>query len=610
MLINREKHRERNTPVRLFILTISSIILSHFLIGIFVKFLPHTKIWPELLIDTVLLSIIVFPIIYFFVFKPLTFRFEEVKKNNEEILKLHLAVESSGEAVFITNRDGFITYINKEFTNLYGFTSDEVIEKCTPRILKSTRMSAEDYVLFWQSILNKQPVRGELVNKTKDGRYLTIESSVNPILNRNNDIIGFIGIQHDISARKHSEMESQILFDISRYATTTATLDEFLELVHISLSTILYAENCFVALYDEITSRFSFPYFIDKRDSKPMPSAMAKSCTAYVFRTNRPLLLTNEIFYRLKEQNEVELVGTSSPSWIGIPLHTPSKVIGVLVLQHYEKENVYSEADLKLLVSIGNQISVSLERKLAEEEILLKNELLQTINSEKDKFFSILAHDLRGPLSAFVSVTQILTENIKSMTKDEIEDISISMNNDASNIFSLLENLLEWSRLKRGIMEFQLVRFNLNEGINSSARVLSGIASVKGINVVINVPENLEIVADNHMFNTIVRNLVSNAVKFSFSGGTIEISGYRNSVNSIEIRISDSGIGMPAELKNRLFKMNENSGRKGTKGEASSGLGLLLCKEFIDKHNGKIWAESEEGSGSIFYFSLPERSDR
>lgn len=96
---------------------------------------------------------------------------------------------------------------------------------------------------------------------------------------------------------------------------------------------------------------------------------MSKSCTACVFRTNKPLILTNNIFNELKDQNEIELVGTHSPSWIGIPLHTPSKVIGVLVLQHYEEENVYSEADVRLLVSIGNQISVSLERKLVEEEI-------------------------------------------------------------------------------------------------------------------------------------------------------------------------------------------------------------------------------------------------
>ncbi len=175
---------------------------------------------------------------------------------------------------------------------------------------------------------------------------------------------------------------------------------------------------------------------------------MDKSCSAYVFRTVKPLLLTQEIFDRLVEQGEVELIGSNSPSWIGIPLQTPSKVIGVLVLQNYEKENVYSENDVNFLISIGSQIAMAIERKKTEEEINLKNEQLQAINAEKDKFFSIIAHDLRGPLSAFVAATQILTEEVQTMEIEEIMDITMSMKTSASNIFNLLENLLEWSRLK------------------------------------------------------------------------------------------------------------------------------------------------------------------
>ena len=237
--------------------------------------------------------------------------------------------------------------------------------------------------------------------------------------------------------------------------------------MHHSLGKVVYAENCFVALHNQKTGLFSFPYFVDKFDTAPMPTAMGKSCSAYVFRTVKPFLFNREIFDQLKEQNEVELVGSPSPSWIGIPLQTPSKVIGVLVLQHYEKENVYSESDVKFLISIGSQIAMAIERKKAEEEIKLKNELLQAINAEKDKFFSIIAHDLRGPLSAFVGATQILTEEIQSMTLDDIRDITISMKTSATNIYSLLENLLEWSRLRRGGMDFVPEKLNLKEKIRS-----------------------------------------------------------------------------------------------------------------------------------------------
>jgi signal transduction histidine kinase len=191
------------------------------------------------------------------------------------------------------------------------------------------------------------------------------------------------------------------------------------------------------------------------------------------------------------------------------------------------------------------------------------------------------------------------------MSLEEIKDITISMKTDASNIYTLLENLLEWSRLKRNVMEFVKIKFNLKSKIASSIQPLSEMAEKKNIKITISVPENLEINADDHMFGTIIRNLVSNAVKFTRIGGKINISAFKKQDNPIEINISDTGIGMSADLKNRLFILNEKINRKGTEGEPSSGLGLLLCKEFIEKHGGKIWAESQEGKGSTFSFTLP-----
>ncbi len=522
----------------------------------------------------------------------------------EEILKLQRAVESSGEAIFITDLEGLITFINTEFTNLYGFTADEVIGKTTPRILKSGTMAPEAYKDYWAAILNKEEVRGELINKTKDGRLITIEGSANAILNDQNEIIGFIAIQHDITKRKRAELENRLLYEISHSVTTTGNLDELLKMIHHSLEKVVYAENCFIALYDKDTGLFNFPYFVDKLDPVPEPAAMSRSCTAYVFRTGKPLLVTPEVFDKLKEQKEVESVGSPSPSWIGIPLQTPSGIIGVLVLQNYERQDVYSEHDIDLLQTVGNKVALIVQRKLAEEEIKLKNELLQTINAEKDKFFSILAHDLRGPLSAFVGATQILTEEIQTMGMEEIKEITVSMKISASNIYGLLENLLEWSRLRRGTMEFVPEKLNLKEKIGACIDVLSESARKKRIELTSVISGEMEVFADNHMFDTVIRNLVSNAIKFTEEGGKINVTADYNSDHSIEIKIRDSGIGMTPELKSKLFMLSEKTSRNGTAGESSTGLGLLLCKEFIEKHGGKIWVESEEGKGSTFSFTM------
>jgi signal transduction histidine kinase len=269
-----------------------------------------------------------------------------------------------------------------------------------------------------------------------------------------------------------------------------------------------------------------------------------------------------------------------------------------------------STIKLPLVDQVGNTIGTFgisrdiTKSKLAEEEIKLKNELLQLINSEKDKFFSIIAHDLRGPLSAFVAATQIITEDIQTMTIEEIKDITENMKSSATNIYSLLENLLEWSRLRRGGLDFIPLKFNLKKKIDECVAILADSAKRKGIVISTTVPDELVVVADSHMFETVIRNLVSNAIKFTIKGGNVSVKAGNNKDHVIEINVSDSGIGMAPELRDKLFQLKEKTNRPGTDGELSTGLGLLLCKEFIEKHNGKIWVDSEVGKGSTFSFTI------
>jgi signal transduction histidine kinase/ligand-binding sensor domain-containing protein len=259
-----------------------------------------------------------------------------------------------------------------------------------------------------------------------------------------------------------------------------------------------------------------------------------------------------------------------------------------------------------LLGERQEQIEKQKEELLTQKEALLEmNTELYELNASKDKFFSIIAHDLRGPLSAFVGATKILTEDLLTMEKEEIMDITLSMKTSATNIYTLLENLLEWSRLMQGKMDFVPEKFNLKEKVEACIDVLSEYARKKRIETTIIIPDEMEAFADNHMFDTVIRNLVSNAIKFTPVGGKVSVTAFCKSDHSIEVEIIDSGIGIPPELKNKLFLLNEKTGRKGTAGESSTGLGLLLCKEFIEKHGGKIWVESELGKGSCFKFMLP-----
>ncbi len=244
-------------------------------------------------------------------------------------------------------------------------------------------------------------------------------------------------------------------------------------------------------------------------------------------------------------------------------------------------------------------------RKIAEEEIKMKNEELLKLNAEKDKFFSIIAHDLRSPFNAFLGLTRIMAEDLPSLSMDEIQKIAVSMSNSASNLFQLLENLLQWAMIKQGLFPQHLNIMQLRPIVYNIIAINTDAIQSKGILVSFDIPDDIAVVADVNMLKTALRNLVSNAVKFTAKGGKISLSAKKAGDNTVEISIQDSGIGMNPEMLKNLFRLDFQTSRTGTDGEPSSGLGLLLCKEFIEKMGGRIWIESEAGRGSTFSFSLP-----
>jgi len=239
-------------------------------------------------------------------------------------------------------------------------------------------------------------------------------------------------------------------------------------------------------------------------------------------------------------------------------------------------------------------------RKLVEAEIQFLNEDLQRINAEKDKFFSIIAHDLRGPFSAFFGLTELMVEGFSTMEHLDIQKMAGQMRDSAGNLFSLLENLLRWSRMQRGLDMFVPESHVLMPKIIESLILVMEGASKKEIKVNFDIPENLVVFADGNMLDVIIRNLVSNAVKFTPIGGSITISAKQYSNKSILISIKDTGIGMSKTMIENLFRLDANTSRRGTEGELSTGLGLILCKDFVEKHGGALRVESEEGKGSTF----------
>jgi signal transduction histidine kinase len=240
------------------------------------------------------------------------------------------------------------------------------------------------------------------------------------------------------------------------------------------------------------------------------------------------------------------------------------------------------------------------------EELLAAQEELKENIATKDKFFSIIAHDLRGPLGGFMQLTELMTEEFDSLSDDEKRSFADTLHKSSMKVYSLLENLLEWSRIQRGMIPYNPDRHRLSDIVINSTSTIIESAKSKSVNFHIDIASDQEVFCDENMIKTVVRNLSSNALKFTPSGGKVTISSIEDD-GEVVVAIEDTGIGMSKKLKNDLFNISVNTSRPGTNGEASTGLGLILCKEFVEKHKGTIWIESKENEGSTFYFSLPPK---
>lgn len=531
-------------------------------------------------------------------------RHELEKKLRESENQYRTIVENSPNPIFI-HSEGKIVYANPAGILTYGVKSASdilgkpVIDLVHPEDREIVKQRIKEMLEYGLPV----PMIEERFI-TNDKRIIIAEVVSIPIMYNNKQAVQVI--VSDITERKRSELERQVIYEVTLGVTTTSNLNELLTLIHQSLRKMLYADNCFVALYDQKTGLFNFQYFVDKFDSTPEPIAMRKSCTAYVFRTGKPLLLTPEIFQELKAQDEVELVGSPAPSWIGVPLQTPDRTIGVLVLQHYEEKNAYSERDVNFLNTVGSQVAIVVERKLAEQEIKQRSEQLIKSNAEKDKFFSIIAHDLRSPFSGFLGLTGLMAEGDEEFTKEELMKYNNAIHESASTLYKLIENLLEWAQMQKGSITFDPEMLNLADMVSQSIYIINNKALQKGISVISEIPADEEIYADEKMVDAVLRNLLSNAVKFTNRGGKaiVRVNKYDNEM--VEVTVIDNGVGMSEEDVKKLFKMEEKVSSTGTEGEPSTGLGLLLCKEFVEKNTGKIWAESQKNKGSIFHFTLPK----
>ena len=278
--------------------------------------------------------------------------------------------------------------------------------------------------------------------------------------------------------------------------------------------------------------------------------------------------------------------------------------------------NSFSDLDLDIHIElIKNErgeidgglglITDTTEIKKSQEQIEKQNRQLKQVNHEKDRLMSIIAHDLRGPISAFTGLTDMMLNEVDNLSKDELKEITHSIRDASVALSNLLDNLLEWSVLQRHGAEIRKNSFSLYTLVEKTFQQLSITAAGKGIKLKNNTQPDLYVFADEKMIETVLRNLISNGIKFTHSGGEVNINAKLNGSDDIVVHVRDTGVGIPSDKLMTIFNITQQYRTQGTNGEPSSGLGLILCHELIKQNNGEIWVTSQTEGGTQFSFSVP-----
>jgi len=266
------------------------------------------------------------------------------------------------------------------------------------------------------------------------------------------------------------------------------------------------------------------------------------------------------------------------------------------------------------LSHLNGEIS-NLQRQLIREKVTLEatyqqlnqvNASLKESNATKDKFLSIMAHDLRSPFTALMGLSEVLMENSDQYSREEMNTFIRLINEAAVKTYGLLDDLLVWSRSQMGKMPFNPGSMKLDQLCHEVIEVLNQTAATKRITFDVKVAEDTVVFADEAMIKTVLRNLVSNAIKFSWSDSVITIFSEQGPSDAmLTVGVADKGVGMTEEAMTKLWKLSEQASTKGTNNEEGTGLGLLICKEFVEKQGGRIWVDSIQGEGSTFCFTVP-----
>ncbi len=548
----------------------------------------------------------------------------ERKRAEEEILKFKLGIERSTDAVFMTDARGTIVYTNPAFERVYGYSPKETLGQ-TPRILKSGLTSQENYKYFWDTLLAKGVVAGEIVNKTKDSRLITIEGSNNPILDEAGNIVGFLGMHRDITERKQAEealakraVELETVARVSTAASSVlqveALLQEVVDLTRSSFN-LYHAHIYLLTDTGDMLALSAGAGNVGRKMveiGRRIPLNHERSLVARAARTRRGVV-ANDVTQEPDFLPNPLLPQTRSE--MAVPMVVGDRLLGVFDVQS-DIVNRFTDDDLRIQMTLAGQVAVALQNAQLYAEQTATVARLRELDQLKSSFLANMSHELRTPLNSILGFTEVLLEGIDGDLTDRMDNDLKVVYKNGQHLLSLINDILDMAKIEAGKMSLTIEPFNLQEVLEEVVELARPLAQNKSLEIHLETQatDQFDLEADRIRLRQVMINLVNNAIKFT-EAGSVSINAVK-SKSRVLVAIRDTGAGIPVNHLETIFQEFHQVDSSTTRKAGGTGLGLPISRHLIELHNGRLWAESAglgglagPDGGSIFYVELPIHSE-
>lgn len=497
----------------------------------------------------------------------------------------------------------YIAECNHSFLKIYGVSDQNDIIGKGHLDFHGKRDNPVNRGAIRNFIRNGYRIENEITEEINiSGKPVYISNNSLGII-ENNHLVRTWGTETDITESIKADQVQQVLYAISNAALSSHDLKELEEVISRELGKLLNSTNFYIAFYDESSGMLSTHFEKDEMDQIECWPA-EKSITGYVIRNNKSLLVKDAEVNTLFETGEIEMIGTAARVWLGVPLTVDQKVIGAVVVQSYDNPDAYTEKDKQMLEFVSDQISISIERKKAEQE--LKEALVRARESDrlKSAFLANVSHEIRTPLNSILGFSDLMLD--PDFSSDQLNDFARMINASGNNLLVIINDIMDISKIEAGLVQLNRSIFSVQQLIRDIRKEYSFKALSKGIELRLD-PSNPEkeifIESDESKLRQILINFVGNAIKFT-EKGFVQI-GIRMKKNAVQFQVKDSGIGIPEEYHNQIFERFRQVEAAETRKYGGTGLGLAISKSLTELLGGEIGLESEIGKGSTFYFTIP-----